>query len=251
MSKIVFELCAETMDACLAAREGGADRIELCSALSEGGLTPSHAFLQAAVEHSQIPVHVLIRPRGGNFLYTSAEIDIIAQDILHARQMGAAGVVFGLLRQDRRVDVEATRRLVELAAPLEVTFHRAFDVTPSLGEALEDVIATGAHRVLTSGGHADPVVAARSLATLVAQAKGRITIAVGGGLRVENAASLATLTGAQHFHGSLRRWLVPGGGAAEEPAYLDTPSYIVEPETVRTVIQSLREGRDAISDSRP
>lgn len=249
MHKIVFELCAETMAACLAARDGGADRIELCSALSEGGLTPSHAFLQAAIEHSQLPVHVLIRPRGGNFLYTQAELDIIAQDILHARQLGAAGVVFGLLQQDRRVDTEATRKLVALAAPMEVTFHRAFDATPSLPEALEDVIATGAHRVLTSGGHTGPIAAATSLGALVAQAKDRIIIAVGGGLRIENASALATLTGAHHFHGSMRHWLGSAPGTVDEAAYSDAPPYVVEPETVRLVIQQLRQANDTLCAS--
>jgi copper homeostasis protein len=248
MHKIVFELCAETMAACLAARDGGADRIELCSALSEGGLTPSHAFLQAAIEHSQLPVHVLIRPRGGNFIYTGAELDIIAKDILHARQLGAAGVVFGLLQQDRRVDTEATRKLVALAAPMEVTFHRAFDATPSLPEALEDVIATGAHRVLTSGGHIDPLAAATSLSELVAQAKDRIIIAVGGGLRVENSASLAKLTGAHHFHGSLRSWSTDSSGNddTDEVKESDAVPYVVEAETVRLVVGNLRQAHAAL-----
>ena len=141
---MIFELCAETIDACLVAREGGAHRIELCSGLSEGGLTPSHGLIREAVERSGLPVHVLVRPRGGNFVYAASEVDVVRRDIQHARELGAAGVVLGILQPDGRVDVEATRALVEWARPMEVTFHRAFDTTPSLPQALEAVIATGA-----------------------------------------------------------------------------------------------------------
>lgn len=204
MRKIVFELCAETIDACLAARDGGAHRIELCSALSEGGLTPSHGMIQAAVAHSGLPVHVLIRPRGGNFIYSASEIEIMQADIWHAKTLGARGVVLGLLNPDATVDLPGTRALVELARPMQVTFHRAFDVSASLHDSLEDVITSGCDRVLTSGGEHDVVAGAQSLAALVEQAHGRIEIAVGGGLRLQNAASLSRTTGAHHFHGSLR-----------------------------------------------
>ena len=203
MGKIIFELCAETMEACVAARDGGADRIELCSALSEAGLTPSHGLLHEAIAKSGLPVNGLVRPRGGGFVYSSAEIAVMEQDVLHMRRIGAAGVVLGLLKADGTVDVEATRRLVELARPLPVTFHRAFDETPSLEQALEDVIATGCKRVLTSGGWNDVMQGAEVLARLVAQAGDRIDVAVGGGLRLTNATELAMRTGASHFHGSL------------------------------------------------
>lgn len=203
MGTIVFELCAETMQACLAARDGGADRIELCSALSEEGLTPSHGLLQEAIVQSGLPVHGLVRPRGGDFVYSAAEIAVMEWDILHMRQLGVAGVVLGLLKSDGTVDVEGTRRMVELAKPLKVTFHRAFDVTPSLEDALEDVIATGCDRVLTSGGRSDAMQGVEVLARLVAQAGDRIEVAVGGGLRLGNAAELVLRTGASSFHGSL------------------------------------------------
>jgi copper homeostasis protein len=203
MGKIIFELCAETMQACVAARDGGADRIELCSALSEDGLTPSHGLLQMAIAKSGLPVHGLVRPRAGDFVYSADEIAVMEQDIVHMRQLGVAGVVLGLLNSDRTVDVEATRRMVELARPLKVTFHRAFDETASLESALEDVITTGCDRVLTSGGRSDVMEGANVLATLVAQAGDRIEVAVGGGLRLANAAELATRTGAKSFHGSL------------------------------------------------
>jgi copper homeostasis protein len=205
MRKIIFELCAETIQACLAAREGGADRIELCTALSEGGLTPSHALTRAAVQRSGLPVHVLLRPRGGDFLYTEDEFALMREDLLHARSLGASGFVLGILRADGTVDMERTRELVDLAAPLEITFHRAFDYTVSLEQALEDVIATGCRRVLTSGGERDVLAGADSLARLVELAAGRIEIAAGGGLRIKDAADIARTTLARHFHGSLRR----------------------------------------------
>src|SRR6185437_15069829 len=126
MGSIVFELCAESIQACLSAREGGAHRIELCSALSEGGLTPSHALISEAVQRSGLPVHVLLRPRGGDFLYTADEFQLMRDDLIHARRLGAKGFVLGILQSDGRVDTERTRELVELATPLEITFHRAF-----------------------------------------------------------------------------------------------------------------------------
>jgi copper homeostasis protein len=241
MRKIIFELCAETIDACLAARIGGADRIELCSGLSEGGLTPSHGLACAAIERSGLPVHVLIRPRGGDFLYSDDEIAVMAEDILHMKQQGAAGVVLGLLRADGTVDVERTRTLADRARPMAVTFHRAFDNTPSLTEALEDVIAIGCERVLTSGGERDVMAGARHLAELVRQAEGRIQIAVGGGLRLQNAASLARTTGAEHFHGSLRRRLAVAKTVSANGDGAGTGTrYVVDAKTIRSVIARLQ-----------
>jgi copper homeostasis protein len=244
MRKIVFELCAETIDACLAAKEGGANRIELCSALSEGGLTPSHGLLSSAVAQSGRPVHVLIRPRGGDFVYSAAEIDVMHADIEHAKLCGASGVVLGILHADATVDVETTRAMVELARPMEVTFHRAFDVTSSLPRALEDVIASGCERVLTSGGERDVMVGAHSLAALVEQAAGRIAIAVGGGLRIQNAALLSQTIGAQHFHGSLRRKTSAHTVSTADDAVDDSEAlgfdYTVDAEEIRTMIGLLQ-----------
>jgi len=238
---MIFELCAETIDACLVAREGGAHRIELCSGLSEGGMTPSHGLIQEAVERSGLPVHVLVRPRGGNFVYSAAEVEVMRRDILHVKQLGAAGVVLGILKADGRVDVEATKALVQLARPMEVTFHRAFDATPVLTEALEDVVATGADRILTSGGQRNVVAGSAALAELVQLAGDRVDIAVGGGLRLQNAASLVRATRARHFHGSLRRRLrhaaLPGedGGEAMQAG----SRYVVDAEAVRRLVQRL------------
>lgn len=245
MRKIVFELCAESIQACLAAREGGADRIELCASLGEGGLTPSHSLIQAAVQRSGLPVHVLLRPRSGDFLYTDDEFALMREDLLHARTLGASGFVIGILRADNTVDMERTRELVGLAAPHEVTFHRAFDYTRSLDQALEDVIATGCRRILTSGGERDVLAGAGKLAQLVKLASGRIEIAAGGGLRIKDAATLARTTLANHFHGSLRR--SEAGEMHHEPyrahedadQFLCTSRFIVDANDVRTMISNL------------
>lgn len=243
MREMTFELCAETVDACLAARDGGAHRIELCSGLSEGGLTPSHGLIRDALERSGLPVHVLIRLRGGDFAYSTCEIDIMREDILHAKELGAAGVVFGVLRPNTSVDIERTRALVQVARPMEVTFHRAFDATPSLTQALEDVIATGADRLLTSGGQRNVVAGSAVLADLVLRAGQRIQIAVGGGLRLQNAASVARVTQATHFHGSLRRRLKDSGSSFENTGE-SAPAgvrYVVEADAVRAIIQRLEK----------
>jgi copper homeostasis protein len=200
---IVFELCAETMEACLAAQEGGADRIELCAALKMDGLTPSHALIEQAVSGCRIPVHVMVRPHAESFHYDASAFSTMCDEVQYIRSVGAAGVVLGVLLVNGAVDIERTRALVQMAHPLEVTFHRAFDATPDLEQALEDVVAAGCHRVLTSGGAADVVAGSAMLARLVECASDRIAVAVGGGLRLHNARQVSRRTGARHFHGSL------------------------------------------------
>lgn len=205
-----LEICAETLQACAAAREGGADRIELCSDLAEGGVTPSHGLIRRAMLESKLPVHVMLRPRAGNFTYSAAEFDVICSDLEHAAQLGAAGVVCGVLRQDNTVDEERTAKLVKLAGPLELTFHRAFDCAPDLAQALESVIACGCGRVLTSGGKPSAGEGEGTLAALSKQAQGRIRIAAGAGITVQIAARLLARMRVD-LHTSLRRPLVADG----------------------------------------
>jgi len=204
MRDITFELCAETLTACVAARYGGAHRIELCANLDVGGLTPASSLVREVVAQSGLPVHAMVRPRGGDFVYSAEEFAAMREEIQRIKDAGATGVVFGLLLPDGTVDIERTRDLVHLARPLQVTFHRAFDETPNLSQALEDVVATGCDRILTSGGEPDVLAGATALAALVAQAGSRIIIAAGGGLRIQNAAAVAHITNAKHFHGSLQ-----------------------------------------------
>lgn len=239
MRDVVFELCAESVEACVAANDGGADRIELCSALSEGGLTPSHGLLREVLRLSEVPVHTMLRPRAGDFVYSETEFDILCTDLIHARELGVSGFVLGILLADGSVDVERTRQLVMLAAPYEVTFHRAFDDTPDIPQALADVVACGCRRLLTSGGKADVVAGAETLAGLVKQANGRLQIAVGGGLRLENASQLAQTTGAMHFHGSLRR-VIPGGLRSDGSGRNIPDSYFVDADDVRAIKRILQ-----------
>ena len=202
--RIVLEVCVESLDACLAARDGGASRLEVCSALAVGGLTPNHELVRQAVERSGLPVHAMIRPRAGNFIYSDAELIAMQKSIDAMKDLGADGVVFGVLHLDQSVDTVRTRILVDRARPMQTTFHRAFDETVDLNQAMEDVIATGCDRILTSGGASDVVAGRAVLARLVERAGTRIAIAVGGGLRLKNAPELARLTGAKHFHGSMK-----------------------------------------------
>ena len=141
--EVVFEVCAEDLESCVAAREGGADRIELCCALIEGGLTPSHALISAAVAQNGLPIYTILLPRAGDFVYSDAEFALMQEDLEHARSLGVSGFVAGVLRPDGTVDGNRMRLLVEQATPLEVTFHRAFDAVADLEHALEDVIRNG------------------------------------------------------------------------------------------------------------
>lgn len=161
-------------------------------------------------------------------------------DLLHARSLGARGFALGVLLADATVDVERTRKLVELASPLEVTFHRAFDLVPSLDQALEDIVTAGCGRVLTSGGEHDVVAGAAKLASLVEQAGNRIDVAVGGGLRTSNAASVAQTTGARHFHGSVRS--AQSISSPERSGVLNESAqsrFIVRAEDIRALVREL------------
>jgi copper homeostasis protein len=227
------------MVSCLAAREGGADRIELCSGLIEGGLTPSHALISASVAQSGLPIYTMLRPRGGDFVYSDAEFALMQEDLEHARSLGVSGFVAGVLRPDGTVDGNRMRRLVEQAAPLEVTFHRAFDAVTNLEHALEDVIATGCQRLLTSGGAENVYIGAERLRGLGVQADERIAIAVGGGLRLETAAEVARVTGASQFHGSVRHLEPPSEILSK---HFVTRRMVTKPENVRMMIAALEIG---------
>lgn len=205
MKSPLFELCAPSLAAALAADRGGAHRIELCVDLPVGGTTPDDDLLFSVVRAVAIPVHVLVRPRAGDFVFSDQEFALMQREIRTAREAGAAGIATGILLPDGRVDVERTRALVELARPMSVTFHRAFDETRDLCEALEAVIATGADTLLTSGGADDALTGAAAIARLRAQARGRIEIMPGGGVRLANLGELIRRTGVTSLHGSLSR----------------------------------------------
>jgi copper homeostasis protein len=201
--KILLEISVESVEAAAAAERGRADRIELCSNLSVGGLTPDPALIRAVRQQIQIPIFVMIRPRAGNFAYSPAEFAHMKKCIAEAKDAGADGLVFGILKPNRTVDFENTRELVDLAQPLPVTFHRAFDACPNLSQALEDVVRSGAFRILTSGGAATAPEGANKIAALVALAGERVIIVPGAGINAGNILQIAANTGAREFHSGL------------------------------------------------
>ena len=203
MKNSVFELCVESVDAARAGEIGGANRIELCSHLECGGITPEPELIAAVLEAVTIPVHILIRSRAGNFNFSAEEFKQMQRQIDQAGQLGACGVAVGVLCADGRVDVERSRELVRQSRPMRATFHRAFDETPDLSEALEAVIQTGADCLLTSGGAADVLAGAEPIAQLYRQAGNRLNIMAAGGLRLSNLIRLVRQTGVSNIHGSL------------------------------------------------
>ena len=210
----LLEICAETPQACLAAGEGGADRLELCSALVVGGLTPSHGLIREAMETAQVPVYVLLRPRGGDFLYSEQEFRVICRDLENAGALGAAGFVAGMLLEDGSPDVPRMSRLVAMAGSLEVTFHRAFDRAANRSASLEKVIDTGCRRLLTSGGAPSAPEGLDELTRLCRQAKDRIRIAAGGGVNLQTAGAILNAA-AVDLHASLRTGPAGAPGAGD------------------------------------
>jgi len=204
MSDLVSEICVESVAAARAAEEAGADRVELCAGLLEGGTTPSAGTIAVARRGLRLGLMVMIRPRGGDFCYDAAEFDAMRRDVEIAKEHGADGVVLGILRPDGTVDAERTQALVDLARPLSVTFHRAFDMARDLDEALETIVESGARRILTSGGEASALEGLERIRRLVEQAGDRIVILPGGGITERNVARIVAGTGAREIHFACR-----------------------------------------------
>ncbi|MDR3445497.1 MULTISPECIES: copper homeostasis protein CutC [unclassified Dyella] len=210
MTKPLLEIAANSLASALAAQAGGADRVELCTGLELGGLTPSAAQIAQVRERLSIPVYVLIRPRAGDFLYNDDELTTMHRDIETCLSLGCDGVVFGVLDADGRVDVPRCKPLLSAAGGMGVTFHRAFDMARSAAQALEDVVALGAERLLTSGGAASAMEGAATIRHLVEQAAGRIAVMPGAGVHASNIADLVHATGATEFHASAKAGLPSG-----------------------------------------
>lgn len=204
MEQIKLEVCCGDMQSVLAAKEGGADRIELCQALEMDGLTPSAEMMAEAIGLG-IPVQVLIRPREGDFVYDEAEIETMLKEIRLAKRLGANGVVIGALKSDGSIDEETIRCLVSEATGMSITFHRAFDVCSQPTEALEQIVSLGCHRLLTSGQAPSAEQGIPLIKRLVEQSGGRLIIMPGAGVNQENARRILSETGAHEIHGSLRR----------------------------------------------
>ena len=204
MARHTLEIASNSVASALAAQQGGADRIELFDNLAEGGTTPSHGSIAVARERLQIPLFVLIRPRPGDFRYDALETEIMLRDIAQCRQLGCDGVVIGALDAAGDIDAPLCRDLVAAAGPLGVTFHRAFDAARDLPAALEQVIALGCQRVLSSGGQASAQAGSDMLARLVTQAGDRLAVMAGAGIRPENITDIATTTGCRELHASAK-----------------------------------------------
>lgn len=199
-----LEVIAFTIESCSIIQHAGAHRIELCDNPAEGGTTPSYGFLKKARELVSIDLYPMIRPRGGDFLYNADEFDAMKEDIKLCKQLGCEGVVFGLLNKDGTIDKNRTAALVELAYPMQVTFHRAFDRTRDAFEALDTLIEIGCERILTSGLTPNVIAGTGMLAQLIKAAQERIIIMPGSGVKSNNIAELAKQTGAVEFHTSAR-----------------------------------------------
>jgi len=242
---ILLEVCVETIeDACVAA-ELGAQRLELCSALSVGGVTPSLGMAQAAVEETALPCIALIRPRGGDFLYSEREAGAMLRDVERLREVGCAGIAIGALTSEAQLAHGLLREMVDAAGEMHACLHRAFDATTNLEDALETAVQLGLRRILTSGGAADAAAGKERIAALVALAQGRIEILPGGGVRSSNAAQLVRTSGVDQVHSSC------GGFVASEmrerPAHLvlgrgetgDSGNWRVDPLELRALLEVL------------
>lgn len=227
------ELCAYSVDACRIAAHLGVDRVELCASPAEGGVTPSMATIERVAAIEGIDVSVMIRPRGGDFLYSDDEFQTMLRDVAYVREAGATGVVFGILTADGRVDVERTRQLVKASEGMETTFHRAVDMTANYEAAVEDVIAAGCNRILTSGGYDKAIDGIENIRSAVDISAGRIEIMAGSGVVAANAAQLAAV-GVDALHFSAK-CMVAGAMEYRNPRISMGGSDAVDEYALRTV----------------
>ncbi|HJP61794.1 MAG TPA: copper homeostasis protein CutC [Mucilaginibacter sp.] len=242
---IQLEVCANSVSSAIAAQDGGAVRVELCENLSEGGTTPSYGQITLARKLLSIKLYVLIRPRGGDFLYSDTEFDIMKADVQHCVETGCDGIVIGILNADGSIDKQRCSELVEMAKArgLGVTFHRAIDMCADMNQALEDIIELGCERILTSGGKSTAVEGVNAIAHLIEQANGRIAIMPGAGVSEHTVADIVHFTGATEIHSSARSsiksqmlykndHILMGYGETDEYSYS-----VTDAERVRSIIR--------------
>jgi copper homeostasis protein len=221
---VKLEVCANGINSALVAQEAGAYRVELCDNLLEGGTTPSYGQIALARKLLNIKLYPIIRPRGGNFVYSDLEFEVMKSDVINCKVLGCDGVVFGILTANNVVDVERCKILLELAKPMPATFHRAFDDAADLFQALEILISLGFERILTSGGAETAVGGKDVIKALIEATAGRIEIMPGAGVNKDNVEALIRTTGARSVHGSFSR---------------DVPFRLTNLETVKSIIHSL------------
>jgi len=250
---LVIEVCVDTVESAIAAQLGGADRVELCASLLEGGVTPSAGSIETARKCLNIPIQVMIRPRGGDFLYSHVDFETMKRDIEAGKRLGADGVVVGILTVEGEIDKERTMELVERARPLNVTFHRAFDMTRDPYQAMEDLIELGVDRVLTSGQAGSAAEGMRLIRSLAETARGRIAIMAGGGLNETNIGQVLAATGVREIHFS-------GRSGFESPMHYRNPNvhlglaqqqseYLRLAADVEKIERMREEARSALNES--
>jgi copper homeostasis protein len=238
--RVLLEVCAESLDYARAAERGGADRIELSSELALGGITPGVEMMEATRKALGVPVLVLVRPRAGDFVYSATEFETMRNDIQAVKRLRFDGVVTGVLDREGAIDVERTRELVELARPLEVTFHRAFDECPDFAQALEQAIKTGVDRILTCGSRTERAAdGLDGLRMLVKAAAGRIRVMPGGGIRANNLLRIVKGTGAREVHSSAGALEVTNSGCATRSGAAYLAAFEGRVRELRTLLDEL------------
>ena len=238
----LFEVCANSIESCIQAQLGGADRVELCSGLSEGGITPSYATIKEAREVLDIKLNVIIRPRGGDFHYSPLELKMMENDIRMAGSLGADGVVIGCLNTDGSIDMNATERLCEKAGNMSVTFHRAFDCCKNPEEALEQLVSLKIDRILTSGAEASASIGTRLLCRLHKQAAGRIHLLAGCGVNETNIADIYHQTGIHEYHFSARDKFPSSMTFVNRRVFMGSPDvdeYTIETTSAEKVVRTI------------
>jgi len=236
----MLEIIAFDIESCTTIEKAGAHRIELCANPAEGGTTPSHGMIKTARKITQIDLFPIIRPRGGDFLYSNDEFEVMKQDIMFCKKTGCDGVVSGLLKADGTIDKERTSLLVSLAYPMEFTFHRAFDRVVHMEQALTDVIHCGCTRILTSGLYSTAIEGMHNIKTLVNMADHRIRIMPGSGIRANNITTLLQQTGATEIHSSARI-LKPSAMEKHNPCLPEKPESVsADPEEIKELLQAMQ-----------
>lgn len=247
MKEYQFEICSNSVESCIAAQDGGANRVELCAGIPEGGTTPSYGEIATAREVlTTTRLHVIIRPRGGDFLYSPIEVKTMLKDIDVAKQLGADGVVFGCLTADGEIDLPVMRELMKASEGLSVTFHRAFDVCRDAKKALEQIIDLGCNRILTSGQQPTAELGIPLLKDLQQQAAGRIILLAGCGVNEKNISRIAKETGIQEFHFSARESIKSNMSYKNEAVSMGGTVHIDEYERNVTTAQRVRNTIQAV-----
>ncbi len=244
-----IEVCVSSLEMAMEAEKGGADRIELCANLLEGGTTPSPALIKIAKDSLKISTMVMIRPRGGDFCYSDIEFETMKNDILYCKSLNIDGVVLGILNPDGTIDKQRTKQLVELARPMKVCFHRAIDMTKDYMQAFKDVLECGCDRILTSGGENKAIDGVKNIAEIIKLSDNNIEIMVGSGVSSENAKEIYNKTVVRHFHLSAKTFKpskmeyrnpkISMGGIEEVPEYDIIYTDLDKIKAIRKVLDSL------------